>query len=49
MVNGVDEEVESKLKEVNVAMVKNYMMNEDGTKNKFDIEKDALGTKFMHK
>ena len=34
--------------ELNVAMVKNYNRNPDGTMDRFDIEEDILGGKYMH-
>ena len=39
------EEIDDKV--THVAMVENYKLNEDGTRNRFDIEMDVLVAKFM--
>ena len=31
-----------------VAMVENYKLNEDGIRDRFDMDKDVLGAKFIH-
>ena len=46
-----DEEIMDidKLEDLNAAMLRNYKINSDDTKNRFNIEKDALGAKNLYK